>query len=245
METDEFLDLVIADGKEIGLKMPTKSNLVIDGNMQRIGTVKDPNGTDGVYAICDNYSQYYYLKNWQTGEEKKGRFPSKKKLSAKEQKEADRIEAVIQEQLKQEKHIRGTKKAQKYWKRAKKLEPGSKEHPYLKKKKVGAYGLRVSDKGELLIPGRGKDGKIKTVQKIYYNEDGECEKRFFGGTTYKGAYFRIPGNDNNDDAPLYIAEGYATGATIHEATGGEVWIAFNADNLKAIVIAARESNEDQ
>jgi hypothetical protein len=39
---------------------------------------------------------------------------------------------------------------------------------------------------------------------------------------------------------LYIAEGYATGASIHEVTGHAVAIAFNAGNLKAVAEGLRK-----
>jgi putative DNA primase/helicase len=37
-----------------------------------------------------------------------------------------------------------------------------------------------------------------------------------------------------------VAEGFATAATVHEATGSAVAFAFNANNLKPIAKALRE-----
>ena len=36
-----------------------------------------------------------------------------------------------------------------------------------------------------------------------------------------------------------MAEGFATAATVHEATGSAVAVAFNANNLKPVAIALR------
>jgi putative DNA primase/helicase len=41
------------------------------------------------------------------------------------------------------------------------------------------------------------------------------------------------------DGLLYIAEGYATGASIHEATGYAVAVAFNAGNMVAVARTMR------
>jgi putative DNA primase/helicase len=41
-------------------------------------------------------------------------------------------------------------------------------------------------------------------------------------------------------ATLCIAEGFATGATIHQATGYPVAVAFNAGNLEAVAKAMRQ-----
>src|SRR4029077_7198923 len=39
---------------------------------------------------------------------------------------------------------------------------------------------------------------------------------------------------------LYIAEGYATGATVHEATGSPVAVAFNSGNLLSVAKTLHE-----
>ncbi len=51
-----------------------------------------------------------------------------------------------------------------------------------------------------------------------------------------GCYFPIgkPGRR------IWIAEGYATAATVHEITGNCVVVAFNAGNLADVAIAVRQ-----
>ena len=83
----------------------------------------------------------------------------------------------------------------------------------------------------LLIPLR--DGaELHSLQTIA--ADGG--KRFLPGGRVAGCYFSIgkPGDT------VCIAEGYATGATIHEATGYLVAVAFNAGNLEAVARKVRE-----
>jgi putative DNA primase/helicase len=62
-------------------------------------------------------------------------------------------------------------------------------------------------------------------------------KRFLTGGRVTGCYFSI-GNPKGA-AALCIAEGFATGATIHEATGYPVAVAFNAGNLGAVAKTLR------
>ncbi|ABM37954.1 DUF3987 domain-containing protein [Polaromonas naphthalenivorans] len=103
-------------------------------------------------------------------------------------------------------------------------------HPYLSAKGVKGHGLKVfSDK--LLIPMRDTAGKLHSLQAI--TPDGE--KRFHPGGRIKGCYHSI----GKPAGRLVIAEGYATAASIHEATGDAVAVAFNAGNLEAVALALR------
>nr|MBL8410214.1 DUF3987 domain-containing protein [Dechloromonas sp.] len=106
------------------------------------------------------------------------------------------------------------------------------EHPYLLRKGIKACGAKQYNDA-LLIPMR-VDSEIHSLQ--FIRPDGN--KRFLSGGRVKGCYFSI-GNPMGA-AALCIAEGFATGATIHEATGYPVAVAFNAGNLGAVAKAMRE-----
>ncbi len=54
-------------------------------------------------------------------------------------------------------------------------------------------------------------------------------KRFLSGSRVKGCYSPI--GTLEPDQPLYVCEGWATGATIHEHNGAAVACAMNAGNL--------------
>ena len=109
-------------------------------------------------------------------------------------------------------------------------------HSYLLKKGIKANGAKLYNDA-LLIPMRA-DGEIASLQ--FIGQDGI--KRFLTDGRVKGSYFSI-GNAKGA-AALAIAEGYATGATIHEATGYPVAIAFNAGNLGAVAKAMRAKFPD-
>lgn len=104
-------------------------------------------------------------------------------------------------------------------------------HPYLAKKGVkAAQGLKIAKDDRLIIP-LAFESQIVTLQ--FVNDAGE--KRFLSGGRTKGAWFKIEGDAN----VVYIAEGYATGASVHEATGATCYIAFNAGNLFEVAMAAK------
>lgn len=104
------------------------------------------------------------------------------------------------------------------------------EHAYLTTKGVQAHGIR-QDGDNLLIPMRDTAGKLHSLQAI--TPDGD--KRFMLGGRIKGCYLSI----GKTKGKLIICEGYATGATIYEATGDAVAVAFNAGNLEPVAKALR------
>lgn len=112
--------------------------------------------------------------------------------------------------------------------------PADASHPYLQRKKVGCYGLKVTGDGRLIMP-VCKDSEIISLQ--YIAPDGE--KRFHTGGETKGGGFLI-GEIASPDATVCIAEGYATGASVYEATGCPVLVALNAGNLPAAAKRLRE-----
>lgn len=86
----------------------------------------------------------------------------------------------------------------------------------------------------LLVPVSDKDGHLLTLQAI--NESGE--KMFMSGGTTKGGMFIFKGNDDQ----IFVAEGFATAASIHAATGNSVVCAFNANNLKLVAPQVKALN---
>lgn len=109
------------------------------------------------------------------------------------------------------------------------------DHPYLARKNVRSFGLRVH-KGLIVVPMRDTAGALRSLQFI----SPEGEKRFLTGGQKRGCYATIgkPGEK------IFIAEGYATAATIHEATGEAVVVAFDAGNLEPVARAMREKFAD-
>ena len=105
------------------------------------------------------------------------------------------------------------------------------DHPYLLSKKVRPHGLKLS-RGKLIVPLYDQNQILQSLQ--FIGSDGE-KKLLRGGRT-KGCYYPTGGAP---DKILYVAEGFATAATVHEATVSAVAVAFNANNLKPVAKALR------
>lgn len=108
-------------------------------------------------------------------------------------------------------------------------------HPYLATKGVQAYGIRQAG-DNLLIPLNDATGNLHSLQII--KPDGT--KRFLIGGRVKGCLHALKGSTS----VLLICEGYATGASLHEATGHHVAVAFNAGNLEAVALELRAQLPD-
>ncbi|RDS80903.1 hypothetical protein DWU98_12930 [Dyella monticola] len=135
---------------------------------------------------------------------------------------------VAREQEEKKRHAETAQNARMAWESA---QPANK-HPYLQRKGVLSYGLRVAHaegngirEGELLIPMHSGCGELVSLQRITQNGD----KLFLRGGQKQGTYFRIDG-----DGLAWLLEGYATGASVHAATGAAVIVAFDAGNLKHV-----------
>ncbi len=129
--------------------------------------------------------------------------------------------------------MNGAKRAHGVWERARSAEPN---HQYLATKGIRAHGLRQIGP-RLLVPVRDAEGDLHGLQRI--EEDGE--KRFTADTAKAGNFHTI---GEWPTERVYIVEGYATGATVHEVTGEPVAVAFDAGNLCAVAEALRAKFPD-
>lgn len=159
-------------------------------------------------------------------------------------KPADTLEAeLIRQRIEQAKRQREAEQhqrqqataeyANRLWRDARRADP---DHPYLIAKGVRAYALRQH--GDVLLVPLTFGGQLVNLQRI--KPDGA--KQFLFGGMVKGCCSLIgtitPGQ------PLYLCEGWATGATIHEETGHPVACAMNAGNLLPVGEYLRRSHPD-
>lgn len=152
--------------------------------------------------------------------------------------EAERAEAArrkVEEQLaKSEETAR--RRAESILQRSQPASPG---HPYLRTKKVQPAGeLREWD-DRLVVPLRDASGVLRSLQ--FIAADGS--KRFLRGGKVQACWFTIPGQVQNAD--LVVCEGLATGFSIAQATGAEVWCAMGAGNLLSVCRTARAKFPDR
>ncbi len=139
------------------------------------------------------------------------------------------------------------------------------EHPYLTRKGVKSYGLRVGpwekidrvngklvmvSKQALLIPIRDAKKNIHSLQAIFVGKIcGGRDKDFVKDGAKAGLFYSI-GKPQTVDVGgeqrqvIMIGEGYATMASAHECTGHAAIVAFDAGNLMAVGRVLRQRFAD-
>lgn len=110
----------------------------------------------------------------------------------------------------------------------------SPEHPYLKRKGIQPHGAKITGDGRLMVPLFDENGVLASLQYI----DAEGGKLYHPGGSVSGKFCII----GTLDVPgvLYVAEGYATAATIHEISGRPVVVAYSASNLVPVTGTLRD-----
>lgn len=108
----------------------------------------------------------------------------------------------------------------------------SDDHPYLVRKHISAHGVKIDRAGRLVVPVSNQAGEILSYQTI----DADGNKRFLKGGKIEGGFFELRGNRKI----VFVGEGFATCASIHEATGYTVMVAFDCGNLSKVAKAAKE-----
>jgi|GEM_PF-333586 len=91
---------------------------------------------------------------------------------------------------------------------------------------------RFKDEDRLVIPMYDRPNHIVNRQAI----DANGGKFFLPGGEVGGAYGKIAAPNSDWTDGVYLAEGFATAASIHMATGKPVVIAFNAGNLPKVAV---------
>lgn len=201
---------------------PVPPDIAGDGKLRRFD-IKKKNDAAGWYVLfLDGHVPAGSFGSWQTGEKFNWCAKSKSDMSdvdreyfrrqlekAREQREAE------QQRL----HERARKRSEKVWAKATDASP---DHPYLIDKGVKAHGIKQAGE-RLIVPFLDVFDGVQSLQWI----EPSGKKKFEFGGAIRGNFFTIPGNESE----VIIAEGYSTAATVHEATGSTVVVAFNAGNL--------------
>lgn len=114
------------------------------------------------------------------------------------------------------------------------------ESEYLTRKGVGAHGVRFSPQGAMVIPMLDVAGRIHGLQIIRGKQPGQqrkLDKEFWPSGLIKKGHFHLLGMVGMVTPIILVAEGYATAASLYEATGLPVAVAFDAGNLAPVATA--------
>ena len=220
--------------------------VLADGLLHRCGTTDRPRRRDDAYKAFLDAPASIWWKNWRTGDEGTWTARPEREFSAAQRKALHERLAATKADSRAEQERRwkaAAKLAASIWNRSR---TAGDDHPYLQRKEVPAIGLRQTEDRRLLVPVLDQSGQIQSLQFILPDKPTEGTDKFFlrGGKT-SGGFFSIPAKNESRDGPLLIAEGYATGASLHLATGYAVLVTFNAGNLEAVTRAARARYPDR
>jgi len=113
------------------------------------------------------------------------------------------------------------------------------ESDYLLGKGVQGFGLRYGSSGVAVVPMLDTNGAIHGLQLLRSHKLAESTrkpaKEFWPPGLAKKGHFHLVGG--TPQWIVLIAEGYATAATLHMATGYPVAVAFDAGNLQPVAAA--------
>lgn len=225
--------------QEAGLVL--QGGIQADGRLHRCGTADKPKGTDGAYCVHLDAPASVWWQNWQTDDTGTWTATADWDMTDAERQALRRRIEVAKAEAQAERAKRQAAAATwaaSIWKSA---PPAPADHPYLAKKQVPSLGLRLAKNGRLVVPVLDASGKVQSLQFIA----GDGGKLFLKDGRTAGGYYPIAAKDGGKAGPLVIAEGYATAASIHAATGYAVLVAFNAGNLRAVAEMARDKYADR
>lgn len=213
-------------------------SIVIDGKFHRFSTKQKKSDTAGWYVFHERDGLCFGA----FGDHRAAlmvSYSSKKEsqLSATERLDYRQKQDEIRRQIARDKKQAAAAAAKKAASIYDAMQPVT-SHPYLERKGIKAHAGIGQRFGALVIP-MYLDGEICNVQ--FIGADGA--KRFLKGSIKQAAYHVI---GNIDAGDVLVCEGYATAATLHEATSKPAVVAFDAGNLvdvgKAIKKKHPESN---
>lgn len=218
---------------EIGTTPP--SSIVFDGGVHRYHCplTDKPGIRDAWYKACDNGDSYGgTVGHWRLNIKRNWSSRSRREFTPAERAEYARRMAAAREKEQAERQQLHAEARTKAAQKRRRSRPADPLHPYLQRKGVAVHAIRQQG-DSLIIPLHKSDGTLTGLQ--FIKPDGS--KKFLYGSEITGAYHAIGGKPTDS---ILIAEGYATAATIFEATGQPTACAFNAGNLKPVALAIRE-----
>ncbi len=222
---DSFRSAIAAAGLE------PPDQIIADGVLHRFAGNGKRGDDSGWYVAHLDGVPAGAFGDWRTGVNETWTFRNGREYTAAERaeyrqriKEAQRLRAEEEARRRAE----AAERAAKLWAEGKLADPA---HPYLVRKGIKPHGIRQA--GDLLLVPVRIGGKLRSLQTI--PADGG-EKRFLPGGEVRGGYYSLGGKPGGT---LLICEGFATGASLHEATGHPVAVAFSAGNLDPVALALR------
>jgi putative DNA primase/helicase len=216
--------------RSVGLA-PSRALDLDDGSLARYHVEGDKPGALNGWAVLHTHPDVWGLVgSWRTGARHVWRELVRTKMTVAERAEHQRQMKAASEARRAEQykvHAAASEKAQHLWQVAR---PATDAHPYLQRKGVHAYGLKLLGT-RLVVPVRDAQGTLWSLQFI----DADGTKKMLTGGRVAGCYYAI----GRPAGQVLVCEGVATAATLFEATGHATAAAFSCLNLARVALALR------
>jgi putative DNA primase/helicase len=220
-----------------GVFLAADAHIIPDGQLHRARAADDKAGALSIwYNFHPDAPASGAAGNWKTGArltwcgKRLSALTASERALLSQRIEQDRRRA---QEAQEARHAAASAKAIRIWTDA---APASPNHPYLLKKQI-APGIARMSRGALVLPVVDFSGALHGLQFI----DEQGGKRFISGMAKQG-HFIPTGKAPDGTRPLYIAEGWATAATIQAMRPNVCTIAAcDAGNLPSVATAARRT----
>ena len=210
-------------------------------------------GAKKEYEVCW-HGEAGYVKNYKTGEYfdwglnsiKEGRKVVEMSKEDRERKQVeDKAARAKQEKQKTAEEKAVAEKAKKYFEGFFKASfVNTSQNKYLQRKGISQKiieGVKFTKDDKLVVPVHDTKGVMQSLQFI----DGDGKKTFLTGGKKMGNFFMIDSAKMKDSKEIYLAEGFATGVSIHMATNKPVAITFDAGNIEHVLKNLKEAHPNK
>ena len=230
--TGGYTDVTCRFSEAIADCVGSKPDITADGQIHRFDLPDGRRGNKaGWYVLHLDGIPAGAFGNWRTNESATWRVAHQHQLSRAERQQLATTLQRLREVRRLERErsqLRAQQRANSLWHGA---DEADRSHPYLRAKQVPPVGIRQDWAGNLLVPLFDVGGTLWNVQRIAPNG----AKRFLAGGRVSSCFSLL--GTLPDTGDLYLCEGWATAATIHQQAGAPVVAAMNCGNLLPVALA--------
>jgi len=234
-ESQDLIDPVTAFSRHCEAQGLLIKELIADGEIHRVPHISSKKGAvDGWYilhlsgkipvGVCGCWKEPTFESKWMAD--------IGRNMSFSERLEHDKLIAEIRAKREADRLASQQVAAEKAEDEVSTYADASADHPYLVRKRIEPHGIKIDRAGRLVVPVSDASGEILSYQTI----DAEGNKRFLKGGKIEGGFYELRGNRK----VIFIGEGFATCASIHQATGFTTLVAFDCGNLAKVAKSAKE-----
>jgi phage/plasmid primase-like uncharacterized protein len=234
-ESQDLIDPITAFTRHCEAQGLLIKELIPDGQIHRVAHISSKKGAvDGWYilhtggkipvGVCGCWKEPSFESKWvaDTG----------RAMTFSERLEHDKLIAEIRAKREAERLATQAEVATQAEDEVSTYADASADHPYLVRKRIAPNGIKIDRAGRLVVPVSDSSGEILSYQTI----DADGNKRFLKGGKIEGGFYELRGNRK----VIFIGEGFATCASIHQATGFTTLVAFDCGNLAKVAKSAKE-----